>query len=68
MNLVDSDEVPWCILFTNDIILVDETKETISFKLERWREILESKYLRTYIRKTEYMKCNFSKMVKKMSI
>jgi len=29
------DEIPWCLLFTNDIVLIDETKEGVNIKLER---------------------------------
>ena len=35
------DEVPWCMLFTDDIILVAETKVEVNAKLELWREALE---------------------------
>ena len=27
-------EVPWCMLFVDDIVLVDETKERVNTKLE----------------------------------
>jgi len=33
-------EIPWCILFT-DIILVDETRAEVNVKLELWRRTLE---------------------------
>jgi len=29
------DEVSWCILFTDDIVLIDETRDGLSEKLER---------------------------------
>ena len=35
--------VPWCMLFTNDIVLVAKTKEKANSKLEEWREALEGK-------------------------
>jgi len=28
------DEIPWCMLFTNDTVLIDETKEGVNTKLE----------------------------------
>lgn len=30
------DEVPWCMMFANDIVLVVETKEGLSDKLDSW--------------------------------
>ena len=40
------DEVPWCMLFANDIVLVDETKDRVNAKLEQWRQRLESRFQR----------------------
>ena len=34
-------KIPWCMLFTNDITLIDETKEKVNTKLELWRQTLE---------------------------
>ncbi|KAJ7979012.1 Retrovirus-related Pol polyprotein LINE-1 [Quillaja saponaria] len=55
------DRAPWCMLFADDIVLVDETREGLNSKLEMWRNALESKGLRLSRTKTEYMECNFSK-------
>ena len=55
------DEVPWCMLFADDIVLVAETKVEVNAKLELWREALESKGLKISGNKIEYIKCNFSK-------
>ena len=52
--------MPWCMLFVDDIVLVDETKEGVNTKLEIWRKILESKGFRISRTKTEYMECKFS--------
>ena len=31
------DEIPWCMLFADYIVLVDETKEGFNTKLELWK-------------------------------
>jgi len=31
------DEIPWYILFADDIVLVDETRAGVNVKLELWR-------------------------------
>jgi len=36
------DELPWCMLFANDIVFIDETRDGISTKLERWKDTLEA--------------------------
>jgi hypothetical protein len=53
------DEVPWCMLFADDIVLVDSTKEGICTKLELWRKTLESKGFKLSRTKTECMICKF---------
>ncbi|XP_021746173.1 uncharacterized protein LOC110712057 [Chenopodium quinoa] len=53
------DEVPWCMLFTNDIILVDETNDGVNAKLEQWRQRLESRGFKLSRIKIEYLVCRF---------
>ena len=53
------EDVPWCMLFADDIVLIDETSEGLGQKLDRWREALESKGFRISRSKTEYLVCNF---------
>nr|XP_009758699.1 PREDICTED: uncharacterized protein LOC104211354 [Nicotiana sylvestris] len=36
-------EVPWCILFADDIVLIDESRSGVNERLEVWRQALESK-------------------------
>ncbi|XP_060172285.1 uncharacterized protein LOC132603305 isoform X1 [Lycium barbarum] len=53
-------EVPWCMLFADDIVLIDETRSGVNAKLEVWRQTLESKGFKLSRTKTEYMECKFS--------
>ncbi|MCQ7222061.1 hypothetical protein NP006_23450, partial [Salmonella enterica] len=48
------------MLFANDIVLVNETRERVNVKLESLWETLEVKYFRLSRIKTEYMKFKFS--------
>ncbi|PKA60283.1 ubiquitin-protein ligase E3 C [Apostasia shenzhenica] len=54
------DEVPWCMLFADDIVLIEKTKEGAKAKLELWRNALESKGLHLSRSKTKYMEYIFS--------
>ena len=54
------DEVPWCLMFADDIVLIDESREGVERKLELWRSTLETRGFRLSRSKTEYMECNFS--------
>jgi Reverse transcriptase (RNA-dependent DNA polymerase) len=53
-------DIPWCMLFTDDVVLIDESRIGVNQKLELWRQILESKGFRLSRTKTEYMRCQFS--------
>ncbi|KAG2588942.1 hypothetical protein PVAP13_5NG305343 [Panicum virgatum] len=57
---VTQGEIPWCMLFANDVVLVDESRAGVNRKLELWRHTLESKGFRLSRTKTEYMMCDFS--------
>ena len=54
------DAIPWCMLFADDIVLIDETKSGVNAKLDVWREVLESKGFKNSRTKTKYIKYNFS--------
>ena len=54
------DDIPWCIMFADDVILVDETARGVNAKLEILRETLESKSFKISKNKTENMECKFS--------
>uniref|UniRef100_A0A8I6Y6K2 Reverse transcriptase domain-containing protein n=1 Tax=Hordeum vulgare subsp. vulgare TaxID=112509 RepID=A0A8I6Y6K2_HORVV len=53
-------DIPWCILFADDVVLVDDSRTGVNRKLEFWRRTLESKGFRLSRTKTEYMRCSFS--------
>ncbi|VFQ74880.1 unnamed protein product, partial [Cuscuta campestris] len=54
------DGVPWCMLFADDIVLIDDTREGLNDKLELWHLALETKGFRISRNKTKYMECRFS--------
>jgi len=54
------DELPWSMLFADDIVLIDESRQGVNDKLERWRHTLESRGFRVSRSKTEYLHCCFS--------
>ena len=35
------DEIPWCMLFVDDMVLVDEMRAGVNAKLVLWRQTLE---------------------------
>jgi len=51
------DEILWCMLFANDIVFIDETREGVNAKLEWWRDAIEAKGFRLSRSKTEYLHC-----------
>jgi hypothetical protein len=52
--------ISWCMLFADDVILVDESRTGVEQKLELWRWTLKAKCFRLSRSKMEYMKCDFS--------
>jgi hypothetical protein len=53
-------DIPWCMLFADDVMLIDESRIEVNQKLELWRQILESKGFKLSRIKIEYMRCQFS--------
>ena len=53
-------DIPWCMLFADDVVLIDDSRAGVNRKLELWRRTLESKGFRLSRTKTEYMRCSFS--------
>ncbi|CAH9116420.1 unnamed protein product [Cuscuta europaea] len=40
------EDIPWCLMFADDIVLIDETQPGVKAKLEVWRQTLENKGFR----------------------
>ncbi|XP_070045866.1 uncharacterized protein [Nicotiana tomentosiformis] len=60
MDVPHSGEVSWCILFTDDIVFIDETRCGVNDRLELWKQTLESKGFKLSRTKTDYLGCKFS--------
>ncbi|XP_070055460.1 uncharacterized protein [Nicotiana tomentosiformis] len=54
------EEVPWCKLFADDIVLIDEARCGVKEMLEVWRWTLESKGFKLSRTKIKYVECKFS--------
>jgi len=52
---------PRCMLFTDDVVMLGESREELNGRFETWRQALEAYGFRLSRSKTEYMECNFSK-------
>nr|GEW72855.1 hypothetical protein [Tanacetum cinerariifolium] len=53
-------DIPWCLIFANNIVLVSESAEGLNIRLENWRKVLEDNDLRVNREKIEYLRCDFS--------
>ena len=61
-------KIPWCMLFADDVVLIDESRIGVDRKLELWRRTLESKGFRLSRTKIEYMKCELVVSVQRMKM
>ena len=52
------DQAPWCILYADDIVICDTSREAVEEKLEQWRKALEDRGLKISRKKTEYLRFN----------
>jgi len=48
-------DIPWCMMFADDIVLIGENLEVVNNRLNEWRLALEEKGLRISRNKTEYI-------------
>jgi hypothetical protein len=53
-------DIPWCMFFADDVVLVYMSRARANTKLELRRHTRESKGFRLSMTKTEYMMCDFS--------
>lgn len=62
------DEVPYYLLFADNVVLIDETRSEVNAKLEVWRQTLESNEFRSSRSKTTYLECKFSEVSHKSDV
>nr|GFA83982.1 retrovirus-related Pol polyprotein LINE-1 [Tanacetum cinerariifolium] len=55
------ENIPWCMIFADDIVLIAESVKRLNNRLESWRKTLEDNGLRVSIEKTKYLRCDFSR-------
>jgi hypothetical protein len=49
-------DIPWSMLFADDVVLVDDSRMGVNRKSELWRQTLKSKGFRLSRTKIEYMR------------
>jgi hypothetical protein len=54
------DDLPWTLIFADDIVIAAESTEQLERVLEKWRKALEDNGLKISRKKTEYMFLNFT--------
>lgn len=60
------DEEPWCMMFADDVVLVDKNKNVlVEGKFKRWQEILEKNGLKISNVNTKIFKFMFKNKVEK---
>ncbi|GJW46904.1 retrovirus-related pol polyprotein LINE-1 [Tanacetum coccineum] len=55
------ENIPWSMVFADDIVLVAESADGLNIRLESWRRALEDNGLRVSRDKTEYLRCDFGR-------
>nr|GEY92814.1 hypothetical protein [Tanacetum cinerariifolium] len=55
------ENIPWCMIFAEDIMLIAESAKGLNNRLERWKEALEDNGLRVSREQTKYFRCDFGR-------
>ncbi|GKB35206.1 retrovirus-related pol polyprotein LINE-1 [Tanacetum coccineum] len=55
------ENIPWSMVFADDIVLATESADSLNLRLESWRKALEDNGLRISREKTEYLRCDFGR-------
>ncbi|GJU53555.1 retrovirus-related pol polyprotein LINE-1 [Tanacetum coccineum] len=55
------ENIPWCMIFADDIVLIAESAEELNNRLESWRKALEDNGLRVSREKKEYLRCDYGR-------
>ena len=50
--------LPYELLYADDLVLMADSMEELTVKLEKWKESLETKGLRVNLSKTNVMRCS----------
>ncbi|XP_071697222.1 G-type lectin S-receptor-like serine/threonine-protein kinase At4g27290 [Rutidosis leptorrhynchoides] len=62
------ENIPWSLIFADDIVLVADSKDELNRRLEQWREALEQSGLRISRQKTEYLRCDFNSVENEQNV
>ena len=53
-------DIPWCMLFVYDVVLLDGSWRGVNRKLEVWRQTLELRGFRLIVELKRYVRCAFN--------
>nr|GEU55904.1 hypothetical protein [Tanacetum cinerariifolium] len=55
------EDIPWCMIFADDIMLIAESTKGLNNRLESWRKALKDNGLRVSREKTKYLRFDFGR-------
>ncbi|GKC34957.1 retrovirus-related pol polyprotein LINE-1 [Tanacetum coccineum] len=53
--------IPWCMIFADDIVLIAKSAEWLNNRLESWRKTLEENGLRVSRENMKYLRCDYGR-------